>query len=152
MHEFENFVHVILNTRDHKDSYNIFRFFVSHHNKKDKNVMKLIDVFYNKEKGKIYMVLEYCCAVLKDMLDQSEGHKYPVWQSQDYFFQLITGLDYLHIKGIVHQDIKSGKIADFGVCERLDTFAPDDLITTTQRKSFFGPLFFINLGKKSKRR
>ena len=75
-----------------------------------KNVMKLIDVFYNKEKGKIYMVLEYCCAVLKDMLDQSEGHKFPVWQSQDYFFQLITGLDYLHSKGIVHKDIKPGKI------------------------------------------
>ena len=43
-----------------------------------KNVMKLIDVFYNEEKGKIYMVLKYCCAVLKDMLDQSEGHKLPV--------------------------------------------------------------------------
>ena len=34
MHEFENFVHVILNTRDHKDSSNIFRFFVSHHKKR----------------------------------------------------------------------------------------------------------------------
>jgi serine/threonine-protein kinase 11 len=34
------------------------------------NVMKLIEVLYNEEKGKIYMVLEYCCAVLKDMLDQ----------------------------------------------------------------------------------
>ena len=103
-----------------------------------KNVMKLINVFYNKEKGKIYMVLEYCCAVLKDMLDQSEGHKFPVWQSQDYFFQLITGLDYLHSKGLVHKDIKPGKIADFGVCERFDTFTPDDLITTTQRKGFLG--------------
>ena len=39
-------------------------------------------------------MLEYCCAVLKDMLDQSEGHKFPVLQSQDYFFQLITGFDY----------------------------------------------------------
>ena len=29
-----------------------------------------MQVFYNEEKGKIYMVLEYCCAVLKDMLDQ----------------------------------------------------------------------------------
>ena len=35
-----------------------------------KNVMKLIEVLFNEEKGKIYMVLEYCCAVLKDMLDQ----------------------------------------------------------------------------------
>ena len=33
MHEIENFVHMVLNTRDHKDSSNIFRFFVSHHKK-----------------------------------------------------------------------------------------------------------------------
>ena len=88
-------------------------------------------------------MLEYCCAVLKDMLDQSEGHKFLVLQSQDYFFQLITGLDYLHSKGLVHKDIKPGKIADFGVCERFDTFTPDDLITTTQRKRFFGKLLYI---------
>ena len=39
-----------------------------------KNVMKLIEVLFNEEKGKIYMVLEYCCAVLKDMLDQVKLH------------------------------------------------------------------------------
>ena len=33
-HEVENFVHVVLNTRDHKDLSNIFRFFVSHHKKR----------------------------------------------------------------------------------------------------------------------
>ena len=31
------------------------------------NIMKLIEVFYNEEKGKIYMVLEYGCAVFKGM-------------------------------------------------------------------------------------
>merc|ERR1719228_1426556 len=114
-----------------------------------KNVMKLIDVLYNDEKGKIYMVLEYCCAVLKDMLDQSNAKKFPVWQSQDYFCQLISGLDYLHSKGIIHKDIKPGnllldqagllKIADFGVCEQLDMFAKDDTITTSQGTPAFQP-------------
>ena len=33
-------------------------------------IFNLFEVFVNEEKGKIYMVLEYCCAVLKDMLDQ----------------------------------------------------------------------------------
>ena len=33
IHKYKNFVHMILNTRDHKDSSNIFRFFVSHHKK-----------------------------------------------------------------------------------------------------------------------
>ena len=83
-----------------------------------KNVMKLIDVLYNEEKGKIYMVndkillfnkylydgwlcqvLEYCCAVLKDMLDQTPDKKFPVWQSHDYFTQLLEGLAYLHSRG-----------------------------------------------------
>ena len=82
-----------------------------------KNVMKLIDVLYNDEKGKIYMVrtddcfqenllrhvlqqvLEYCCAVLKDMLDQTPDKKFPVWQSHDYFTQLLEGLGYLRSRG-----------------------------------------------------
>jgi serine/threonine-protein kinase 11 len=134
------------------------------------NVMKLIEVLYNEEKGKIYMVLEYCCAVLKDMLDQviqflkftdtiCQTHKstavqtpekrFPVWQAHDYFTQLVAGLGYLHSKGIVHKDIKPGnllldqagllKIADFGVCERLDSFASDDTISTSQGTPAFQP-------------
>jgi len=114
-----------------------------------KNVMKLIEVLYNEEKGKIYMVLEYCCAVLKDMLDQTPDKKFPVWQSHDYFTQLLDGLGYLHSKGIIHKDIKPGnllldqagllKIADFGVCEQLDLFAPDDTIVTSQGTPAFQP-------------
>jgi len=113
------------------------------------NVMKLIEVLFNEEKGKIYMVLEYCCAVLKDMLDQSPDKKFPTWQAHDYFTQLLDGLDYLHSKGIIHKDIKPGnllldqagvlKIADFGVCEQLDMFAPDDSVTTSQGTPAFQP-------------
>jgi len=114
-----------------------------------KNVMKLIDVLYNDEKGKIYMVLEYCCAVLKDMLDQTPDKKFPVWQCHDYFTQLLEGLGYLHSRGIIHKDIKPGnllldqagvlKIADFGVCEQLDMFAEDDQIVTSQGTPAFQP-------------
>jgi len=114
-----------------------------------KNVMKLIDVLYNDEKGKIYMVVEYCCAVLKDMLDQTPDNKFPIWQSHDYFTQLLDGLAYLHSKGIIHKDIKPGnllldqagvlKIADFGVCEQLSLFAEDDSIVTSQGTPAFQP-------------
>ena len=114
-----------------------------------RNVMKLIEVLYNEEKGKIYMVLEYCCTVLKDMLDQTQDKKFPIWQSHDYFSQLLEGLDYLHSKGVVHKDIKPGnllldqagvlKIADFGVCEQLDMFAVDDTVTTSQGTPAFQP-------------
>ena len=89
-------------------------------------------------------MVEYCCAVLKDMLDQTPDNKFPIWQSHDYFTQLLDGLAYLHSKGIIHKDIKPGnllldqagvlKIADFGVCEQLSLFAEDDSIVTSQGK------------------
>ena len=46
----------------------------------------------------IIQVLEYCCAVLQDMLEQSPEKRFPVWQSNDYFNQLLEGLEYLHSK------------------------------------------------------
>ena len=113
------------------------------------NIMRLIEVFSNDEKGKIYMVLEYCCAVLKDMLEQSPAKKFPAWQAHFYFSQLIEGLEYLHCHRIVHKDIKPGnllldttgvlKIADFGVAELLDQFAPNDMCRTSQGTPAFQP-------------
>jgi len=117
---------------------------LSHH-----NVMRLIEVLYNDEKGKIYMVLEFCCAVLKDMLDKSPVGKFPPWQAHFYFCQLIEGLEYLHSHRVIHKDIKPGnllldttgvlKIADFGVAELLDRFAPDDTCRTSQGTPAFQP-------------
>ena len=114
-----------------------------------KNIMKLIEVFYNDEKGKIYIVLEYCCAVLKDMLDESDLKRFPIWQAHFHFSQLMDGLEYLHSNRIVHKDIKPGnllldtagvlKIADFGVAEVLDLFAEDDTCTTSQGTPAFQP-------------
>lgn len=113
------------------------------------NVMRLIEVFHNEEKGKIYMVLEHCCAVLKDMLEQSSCKKFPAWQAHFYFVQLVDGLQYLHSRRVVHKDIKPGnlllnttgvlKIADFGVAELLDRFAPDDTCRTSQGTPAFQP-------------
>ena len=113
------------------------------------NVLRLIEVFFNDEKGKIYMVLEYCCAVLNDMLEQSPVKKFPSWQAHFYFCQLMDGLEYLQSSRIVHKDIKPGnllldtagvlKIADFGVAEMLDLFAPDDMISVSQGTPAFQP-------------
>ncbi|QQP38129.1 Serine/threonine kinase 11 [Caligus rogercresseyi] len=75
-----------------------------------RNVMRLIDVFYNEEKGKIYMILEFCIAVLKDMLESSPTKKFPAYQAHEYFLQLAKGLEYLHSQRVVHKDIKPGNL------------------------------------------
>ncbi|KAL8601041.1 Serine/threonine-protein kinase stk11 [Nucella lapillus] len=114
-----------------------------------KNVIQLIEVLYNEEKQKMYMVIEYCVSELQEMLESVPEKRFPVWQAHSYFCQLVEGLEYLHSKGIVHKDIKPGnllitqdevlKITDLGVAEALDTFAVDDTCRTSQGSPAFQP-------------
>ncbi|XP_067928124.1 serine/threonine-protein kinase STK11-like [Watersipora subatra] len=107
-----------------------------------RNVIRLIEVFYNEEKMKKYIVLEYCCCNLQEMLDECPAKRFPEWQTHYYFCQLAEGVDYLHSRGIIHKDIKPAnllltvdqvlKITDLGVSEQLDRFAEDDSISTSQ--------------------
>ncbi|XP_066198387.1 serine/threonine-protein kinase STK11 isoform X2 [Saccopteryx leptura] len=92
-----------------------------------KNVIQLVDVLYNEEKQKMYMVMEYCVCGMQEMLDSVPEKRFPVCQAHGYFCQLVDGLEYLHSQGIVHKDIKPGnlllttsgtlKISDLGVAE-----------------------------------
>lgn len=114
-----------------------------------KNVIELVDVLYNDEKQKMYLVMEFCVGVLQDMLESSPGKKFPLRQAHDYFSQLVDGLEYLHGQGVVHKDIKPGnllltldqtlKITDFGVAEALDMFSPEDTCTAGQGSPAFQP-------------
>lgn len=114
-----------------------------------KNIIQLIEVLYNEEKQKMYMIMEYCVSELQEMLESVPDKKFPVWQAHGYFCQLIEGLEYLHSSGIVHKDIKPGnllitqdevlKITDLGVAEQLDTFAVDDTCRTSQGSPAFQP-------------
>lgn len=114
-----------------------------------KNVIKLVDVLYNDEKQKMYMVMEYCVCVMQELLDSVAEKRFPIWQAHGYFCQLLEGLEYLHSMGIVHKDIKPGnllltncetlKISDLGVAEALDRFAKDDTCHTSQGSPAFQP-------------
>ncbi|XP_032826580.2 serine/threonine-protein kinase STK11 isoform X1 [Petromyzon marinus] len=116
---------------------------------KHKNVISLVDVLYNEEKQKMYMVMEYCVCGMQEMLDSVTGKKFPIFQAHGYFSQLVDGLEYLHSQGIVHKDIKPGnlllttegtlKISDLGVAEALDVFALDDTCRTSQGSPAFQP-------------
>lgn len=114
-----------------------------------KNVIEMVDVLYNDEKEKMYLVMEYCVGVLQEMLESTPSKKFPMWQAHGYFCQLMDGLEYLHSHGIVHKDIKPGnllitldgilKISDLGVAEALDMFAPDDTCFISQGSPAFQP-------------
>ncbi|CAG2181434.1 unnamed protein product, partial [Oppiella nova] len=114
-----------------------------------KNVIKLYSVIYNEAKEKLYMIMEYCVAVIQELLDAVTDKKLPIFQSHDYFSQLVLGLEYLHSQGIIHKDIKPGnllltnagtiKITDFGVSEMLDTFQMSDLCHLSQGSPAFQP-------------
>lgn len=114
-----------------------------------RNVIELLDVLYNEEKQKMYLIMEYCVGGLQEMLDSVPEKKLPMHQAHDYFIQLLDGLEYLHGRGIIHKDIKPGnllltldhtlKISDFGVAEALDEFAPNDNCTTGQGSPAFQP-------------
>ncbi|KAI2587575.1 LOW QUALITY PROTEIN: serine/threonine kinase 11 [Homo sapiens] len=114
-----------------------------------KNVIQLVDVLYNEEKQKMYMVMEYCVCGMQEMLDSVPEKRFPVCQAHGYFCQLIDGLEYLHSQGIVHKDIKPGnlllttggtlKISDLGVAEALHPFAADDTCRTSQGSPAFQP-------------
>jgi serine/threonine-protein kinase 11 len=49
------------------------------------NVIKLIDVFDDPQKQKLYIVLEYCVGGLQEMLDKAPGNRFPVWQAHKYY-------------------------------------------------------------------
>ncbi|XP_029421317.1 serine/threonine-protein kinase STK11 isoform X1 [Nannospalax galili] len=114
-----------------------------------RNVIQLVDVLFNEEKQKMYMVMEYCVCGMQEMLDSVPEKRFPVCQAHGYFCQLIDGLEYLHSQGIVHKDIKPGnlllttsgtlKISDLGVAEALHPFAVDDTCRTSQGSPAFQP-------------
>tara|TARA_B110000211_G_C14086263_1_gene556831 strand:+ start:3695 stop:4738 length:1044 start_codon:yes stop_codon:yes gene_type:complete len=94
------------------------------------NILKFYDAIVKK--GKHFIILEYCAGgTLADYIS-SDSHEY----NSKYFYESISGLEYLYLKDIIHRDIKPHnilihnhciKISDFGFAK---SFEKNELITT----------------------
>ncbi|KAF9115803.1 hypothetical protein BGX27_006415 [Mortierella sp. AM989] len=89
------------------------------------NVVRLIEVIDDPTARKIYLVLEYMEGGEVRWKDVDDKPILPLDDARAIFRDVVLGLEYLHIQGIIHRDIKpanlllSGdgtvKISDFGV-------------------------------------
>ncbi|KAI9555077.1 hypothetical protein GHT06_017592 [Daphnia sinensis] len=96
------------------------------------NIIRYFDSFESPVTGNLCLVMEYCpggdvAAVIR----QRRGVPFPEQQILGWFQQLVSALDYLHKRKILHRDIKTGnifvtanllvlKLGDFGVAKVLE--------------------------------
>ncbi|KAG0230956.1 hypothetical protein BGX31_005691 [Mortierella sp. GBA43] len=89
------------------------------------NVVRLIEVIDDPDVRKIYLVLEYMEGGEVRWKDSDGRPILSLEHARSFFRDIVLGLEYLHMQGIIHRDIKpanlllSGdgtvKISDFGV-------------------------------------
>ncbi|KAF9343612.1 hypothetical protein BGX26_005461 [Mortierella sp. AD094] len=89
------------------------------------NVVRLIEVIDDPNARKIYLVLEYMEGGEVRWKDTEDKPILSLQDARSIFRDVVLGLEYLHMQGIIHRDIKpanlllsadrSVKISDFGV-------------------------------------
>jgi serine/threonine-protein kinase 11 len=106
---------------------------------KHPNIIQLYDFIRNDEKQKLYLFIDLCVVSLQEMLDADDQQRqfkaFPIWQAHGYFVQLINGLEYLHSKFIIHNDIKyEEKLSKFHLVFVLVFFRPGNLLITVDHQ------------------
>jgi serine/threonine protein kinase len=77
-----------------------------------KNVIQLIEVIRNEDKGKIYIVIEFAGAgSVHQVVNSSPNKRLPMSDVWHFFTQMIEGLEYIHNQGVIHRDIKPGMLS-----------------------------------------
>jgi len=97
-----------------------------------KNILKLEEVLYappndkNKNRGNVYLVFPYMEQDFSGI--RMSGYTFNFRQIKYIFYQILSGMAYLHKNKIIHRDIKSSnilmnhkgeiKIGDYGLARR----------------------------------
>lgn len=116
--------------------------------KKHPNLVELIDVIRVPAKGRMYIVLEMANGgTVQQLADSVPDHRLPESQVANFAAQTLTGMLYMHGKGVVHRDIKPANlmltaqgdlmISDFGVAEFLNEYNDDDNVSRTSGSPAF---------------
>ncbi|KAG0334079.1 hypothetical protein BG004_000565 [Podila humilis] len=89
------------------------------------NVVRLVEVIDDPNARKIYLVLEFMEGGEVRWKDLDDKPTLPLNDARTIFRDVVLGLEYLHMQGIIHRDIKPAnlllssdgavKISDFGV-------------------------------------
>lgn len=113
---------------------------------KHDNIIRMKECLFHSKH--IYLVLEHCSCTIQELLDlATPDHILPDWQVQNYFLQLLNGMQYLHSNGIIHRDIKPQnllinndnvlKIIDYGVSCILDIGQKNDICSNYEGSPLF---------------
>ena len=104
------------------------------------NVVGLLEMMV--ERNHVYMVFDYMDHDLTGLLTNSEL-KLTESHRKFIFKQLMEGLNYLHLKRVIHRDIKGSnilidsigrlKIADFGLARRMSALSEGEIPDYTNR-------------------
>lgn len=95
------------------------------------NIVQLKDVLYHD--SSLFLVFEYLDQDLKHYIDSVREASLPLPLVKSYTYQLLQGLHYLHIRRVLHRDLKPQnllidskgciKVADFGLARAFNITA-----------------------------
>eukprot|EP01059_Diplonema_ambulator_P014120 TRINITY_DN2496_c0_g2_i1.p1 TRINITY_DN2496_c0_g2~~TRINITY_DN2496_c0_g2_i1.p1 ORF type:complete len:743 (+),score=152.35 TRINITY_DN2496_c0_g2_i1:33-2231(+) len=124
-----------------------------------KNIVKYYYATYNAVQAEMTLFMEYVQGGSLGKLVRTMGTRLSEEQASVYMRQIVSGIGYLHSKGIIHRDIKGDnvlvdtnegvcKISDFGSSKKLGTVAGATMAKTiTGTPNWMAPEVITNAGK-----